>query len=160
MKLSDQEMRHFVSCVRELRHSAPVQEMRAYRQHGATTTYDHCIRVAYASYFLAARLHLSVDWERLVRGAILHDLYLYDWHEKKSGRPRLHGFRHPGVALQNARRHYQLSPLEEDIIQNHMWPLTIRSLPKSREAAIVCLTDKICSLAETVRRKEGGNRRK
>lgn len=132
MKLSDQEMRHFVSCV----------------------------RVAYVSYFFAARLYLSVDQERLVRGAILHDLYLYDWHEKKSGRPRLHGFRHPGVALQNARQHDQPSPLEEDSIQSHMWPLTIRSLPKSKEAAIVCLTDKLCSLAEIVCRREGGNRRK
>ena len=39
---------------------------------------------------------------------------------------------------------------EKDIICSHMWPLTIRHMPRHREAVVICLADKICSLRETI----------
>ena len=48
-------------------------------------------------------------------------------------------------ALSNARQDVGLTPMEEDIIIHHMFPLT-RKPPKSREAKIVCLVDKGCGL--------------
>lgn len=126
-----------------------VQSMKAYIQHGSTSTYEHCMNVVRLSYWLNRRLHLNANERALLIGALLHDFYLYDWHEK-SGWHRLHGFFHPARACKNARQIFHIGELEADIIENHMWPLTFRHIPRSREAAIVCLADKCCSVLETV----------
>ena len=42
-----------------------------------------------------------------------------------------------------------LSSKEENCILAHMWPLSVR-MPHSREAAAVCLADKLCSVAEVL----------
>lgn len=126
-----------------------VQEMQKYLQHGDTTTYTHCLAVAYYSYQVCQNLRLQVDIESIARGALLHDLFLYDWHEP-SDTHRLHGFYHPGVALANASKYFDLNLIEKDIIKKHMWPLTVTRIPRCREAAIVCLVDKFCSLSETI----------
>ena len=68
-----------------------------YVQHGDTSCYLHSIAVAWYSLRLARRLQIPVHAEELVRGALLHDYFLYDWHRKDS--PRLHGLRHPFIAL-------------------------------------------------------------
>ena len=100
-----------------------VREMRAFTQHGSITTYDHCL---------------------------LHDFYLYDWHDDDGGSHRLHGFTHPEQARQNAVEIFDIDEKEQEIIRTHMLPLTLNAIPKSREAAIVCLADKWCSLQETL----------
>ena len=71
---------------------------RHFVQHGGVTVYDHCLRVAAMSCRLARALDLDVDTDALVRGALLHDYFLYDWHEKDDSH-RLHGFTHPRRAL-------------------------------------------------------------
>lgn len=38
----------------------------------------------------------------------------------------------------------------QHIITTHMWPLTLRFVPRSREAVLVCMADKYCSTLETV----------
>jgi len=83
---------------------------------------------------------------RQPRGGLLHDFFLYDWHVKNQ-RKGLHGFTHPRVALENAIEHFDLNDTEKDIIEKHMWPLTIR-LPKTKESLVVSLVDKYCSLLE------------
>ena len=79
---------------------------------------------------------------------MLHDLFLYDWHThaRKTGQ-RFHGFTHPAAALRNAERYFTLSDLERDIIQKHMWPLTIVP-PKYPESYVICMTDKYCGAME------------
>lgn len=126
-----------------------VQSMKAYIQHGSTSTYEHCMNVVRLSYWLNRRLHLNADERALLTGALLHDFYLYDWHEKSDWH-RLHGFFHPARACRNAKDIFHIGELEADIIESHMWPLTLRHIPKSKEAAIVCLADKCCSVMETV----------
>ena len=93
-------------------------------------------------------LRIRTDQRALVRGALLHDYFLYDWH-KADPSHRLHGFYHPGTALRNARQDFALTPREENIIHRHMFPLTPMP-PATREAWIVCLADKYCAAAETV----------
>lgn len=117
-------------------------------QHGTCSVYEHCLRVAGLSCRIAARLPGTADMDSLMRGALLHDYFLYDWHEKDSSH-RLHGFFHPGKALENAREDFLLTAREEDIISRHMFPLTPIP-PITREAWIVCMADKICSLQETL----------
>ena len=65
-------------------------------QHGAVTTFAHSIRVACLAVWMADRLHLwdKVDLHSLVRAALLHDYFLYDWHDWDDGAHRLHGFTH------------------------------------------------------------------
>lgn len=60
-------------------------------QHGLTTVYEHSVGVAGASLKLAEFFHLKVNEKALIRGALLHDYFLYDWHIKKgTSFPRLY----------------------------------------------------------------------
>lgn len=75
-------------------------ERRCY-QHGAVTTFAHSIRVACLAVWMADRLRLwrRVDLRSLIRAALLHDYFLYDWHDWDNGEHRLHGFTHGRAAL-------------------------------------------------------------
>lgn len=147
MRLTDAESSYFQQCLADMKENALVQSMKKSIQHGCTSTYSHCEHVAYCSYRLANCLHLSVDSRSLIRGAFLHDFYLYDWHVKDPSH-RLHGFRHPAFALNNACDHFELNNVEKNIIYSHMWPLTLSKIPKTREAIVVGIVDKLCSIQE------------
>ena len=125
------------------------QEQDEYIQHGNITVRQHCMSVARASLKLDSLLHAGCDERTLIRGALLHDYFLYDWHKPNKAN-RWHGFRHPKSAFLNAQRHFDLSNIEKDVILKHMWPLTIRP-PRYRESVIVCLVDKLCTVAEMLR---------
>lgn len=148
MKLTDKETAFFFVIIYELCQHEKLQEMSKFIQHGRTTTLIHCITVAYYSYWLTRKLRWRMDCKSLIRGAMLHDFYLYDWHIPDKSH-KLHGFIHPALALKNSRKYFKLNKIEEDIIEKHMWPLTLTRIPRCREAALVCLIDKCCSLAET-----------
>ena len=122
---------------------------KRYIQHGNMTVNAHSMNVARYSIAISERLGIVCRQEEMIRGALLHDYFLYDWHKKDSQNPhRLHGFYHPGRALANASKEYSLTPREKDIIKKHMWPLTVVP-PMCREAWIVTAADKWCSLLET-----------
>ena len=125
------------------------QSMKTFIQHGHITTYTHVLNVVCMSCIVDERLHAGSDRRSLIRGAFLHDFYLYDWHDPTSNEG-LHGFKHPVRALKKAQELFELSPKECNIIISHMWPLTITRIPRCREAAIVCFSDKLCALYETI----------
>ena len=76
---------------------------------------------------------------------LLHDLYLYDPRTLPSYRQC---FAHPVAAAENAAALCGgLTAREKNCILAHMWPLSRRA-PRSREAAAVCLADKLCATAE------------
>ena len=131
---------------RKLEQSGRIHMTKTYSQHGDCSVFEHCANVAYVSCMLFHQMHLDADLEELIRGALLHDYFLYDWHNTKTCHPA-HAVYHPTVALHNAKKDYKLTQKEEDIILHHMFPLTILP-PKSREAWMVCLADKICALTE------------
>ena len=54
--------------------------MDEYVQHGTTSTLQHCLSVVHISCAMAEKLHIRVNYENLIVGALLHDFYLYDWH--------------------------------------------------------------------------------
>ncbi|MCI1956612.1 MAG: phosphohydrolase [Oscillospiraceae bacterium] len=124
--------------------------MSAFVQHAEISTLEHSVSVAYVSLWLSEKVHWRVHRRSLVRGALLHDFFLYDWH-LKSTRKGLHGFTHPRTALENAERRFRLNQCEKDIIVKHMWPLTPVP-PRYRESVLVGLADKYCSLVETLRK--------
>ncbi len=136
---------------RDILSSPNYRNTRAHIQHGDMTVRRHTMDVARYSLFISQKLRIHCDEQALIRGALLHDYFLYDWHDKEHVNiARLHGFRHPGIALNNAEKEYQLTARERDIIKKHMWPLTITP-PTCKEAWIVTMADKYCSLLETVR---------
>ena len=121
----------------------------AFRHHGAKSCFCHSVCVAYESVRLALKSKKKIDMRSLVRGALLHDYYLYDWHEKDDSH-KWHGFSHAHTALLNADARFALTDKERDIIAHHMWPLNLTKLPRCREALLVCLVDKYCSTVETL----------
>lgn len=151
MKMNTNDERCIRQYLRGVSDTEEAARMKGFVQHGHISTYQHVMNVVEMSCLLDRVLRLHSDRKCLVRGAFLHDFYLYDWHDR-SVHARLHGFRHPLTALTNARKRFALSPKEENIIESHMWPLTLTHLPRCREAAVVCLADKICALYETVHR--------
>lgn len=125
-----------------------------YMQHGDVSVKQHCICVANTSIALARFLHIKVKERSLIRGALLHDYFLYDWHLPHEG-GRWHGYKHAKVALRNAERDFELNNLEREIIKRHMWPLNLTLLPLTREAWIVNIADTYCSLLETMKIRKG-----
>ena len=97
----------------------------AFLQHGVTRCLLHSIAVAYYCDRLAGYLQaLRFRRRQLLRGALLHDYFLYDWHDPDPSH-RLHGFHHPCRALGNAP--FKISAWtrwEQNIILRHMFPLT------------------------------------
>lgn len=126
--------------------SAGMQAEKGFLQHGGVSTYEHSVSVTKMCLRLSRGLHISTDVRSLIRGALLHDYFLYDWHEPHGG--DLHAFSHAGKALCNASRDFTLNEIERDMIRCHMFPLTVKP-PRYRESAILCVADKICALRET-----------
>ncbi len=131
----------------EILSSSGIQQERLFIQHGTTSVLAHSFNVACISLLIVYFLRLRVNERALVRGALLHDYFLYDWHKiKTKGLP--HGFSHPRTALINAKRDFTIGEVEENIISRHMFPLTAVP-PKYKESMVVCLADKICAVTET-----------
>ncbi|RSX56133.1 phosphohydrolase [Bifidobacterium dolichotidis] len=128
-----------------------MQVMQDAFQHGRISTYDHSVRVACLAVKLADRLHLwrRVDLKSLVRAALLHDYFLYDWHHHDGGTHRWHGFRHGRTAATNAHRDFNLNHVEHNSIHRHMFPLTPIP-PKHIEGWLVTFADKISATVETL----------
>jgi uncharacterized protein len=126
--------------------SAGFQSERDFMQHGRTNCYTHSICVAYVALRWADFFHADVDRRSLVRGCLLHDYFLYDWHDKAAAGHR-HTINHPKIALANAERDFELNDKERDIIRKHMFPLCF-PFPKYKESWLITLADKTCAASE------------
>ena len=85
------------------------------------------------------------NYINVVRGALLHDFYNNSDLDKYNSREKLK--MHPNVALVNAKEYFELDSVQEDIIKNHMFPLTI-VLPKSKSGILVSIVDKFVATYE------------
>ena len=117
-----------------------------FTQHRGTTVYEHSIGVAYMSYRLASFLPFSFREDALIKGALLHDYFLYDWHVKDPSH-KWHGFCHPKIAKEKAESDFGLTKVEANIICRHMFPLTPIP-PRYKESFLVSIMDKICAVCE------------
>lgn len=137
----------FLQLAAPLLRDARVRRMKQFPHHRNLTCYDHSLAVAYYSMVWSARLGLCRDRRSLIRGALLHDYFLYDWHVPGSCEG-LHGFSHAACALQNAAADFPLNRLEREIIRRHMFPLNLMRPPRHMETAMVCVVDKVCAVYE------------
>lgn len=140
--------KEYMEIVEDIINNETVAEMKKYRQHYDINTFEHCLNVSYVSYRICKKLNL--DYKSMARGAMLHDLFLYDWRNSKKelNLDGYHAFVHPQIALENASKIYDLNDKEKDIIVKHMWPVTL-ALPKYKETYIITLVDKYSALQES-----------
>jgi uncharacterized protein len=139
--------KEFMKIAAPLLKNPMVAGLSQYPHHRGKSRLDHVKEVAALSFYWGRRF--ALDGRAIVRGALLHDLFFYDWlHEG----PRLHGFRHHRIALENAKQVTRLSEKEADIIKKHMWPLTLIP-PRYPESLVVCLADTLCSVKDYVRNR-------
>jgi uncharacterized protein len=138
----------FAEIARDILEHEKFDECKQYKQHGKTSVYAHSIAVARLSFEWGLFFKIA-DTRSLVRAALLHDFFLYDWHRpEKMWSP--HGWTHPVTAAKNARTHFNVSDKEYSSIRTHMWPYTLLHPPRSREAWLLCLADKLVSRKETL----------
>lgn len=136
----------FLHCLKDLIDDPAVRMMENYVQHSSVTTFQHGILVSYLSFSICKALRLN--YYSAARGGLLHDFYLYDWHDSdRLG--KWHGFTHPYTALRNANAYFDITKLEQDIIKKHMWPLTLK-LPRYRESLVVSFADKLATCIEVM----------
>lgn len=146
--ITQKEYDQFKEIIKEIVSSDNFKKMKNIKQHRFTDCYNHSINVATRCFIYAKKRKMKVDLKSLVRGALLHDFYLYDWRENVK-KYKNHTYTHPSVALENAIKEFgDLNEIEKDIILTHMWPLNFFKFPKYKESFLVCFSDKICALRE------------
>lgn len=139
------DLPEFRNIIKDITENETVLKMKNYRQHYNTSTYDHCLYVAFYTYLICKKLKLN--YISATRAAMLHDLFLYDWRVEKN-EYGLHAFAHPKTAYENASKLFELNAIEKDIILKHMWPVTIFSFPKYKETFVIIITDKYSVIQE------------
>ncbi len=142
----------FYAICKEIISDPAFKTMKKFIAHSNVSVYKHSIEVARYAYGLAIKKKIRCDVPSLVRGALLHDFFLYDWHEQPKF--SFHGFKHARIALNNAEKIFRLNKIERNIIESHMFPLNLLHWPRCKEAWIVTFSDKRCALKETVKRKK------
>ncbi len=96
-RVQDPGNEEFYRYIKDLVHHPIVLQMKKYPHHCGTSCYQHCLNVAYYNYRICR--HFGLDARSAARAGMLHDLFLYDWHNhrKKTGDP-VHAMTHPHTA--------------------------------------------------------------
>lgn len=113
--------------------------------HHGSNRLDHSLRVSYWSYKISKALRL--DCEKVSRAALLHDFFLEDNISLEKKDRVVTMVKHPEYALNNSKKYFELSEMEEDIILTHMFPIGKR-VPKYFESWIVDIVDDVISVYE------------
>ncbi len=138
--------KEYYGYIKDLLDNEQVNMMKEFRHHYSTTCFQHCLNVSYYNYLICRKLRLNS--KKAARAGLLHDFFLYDRRKttKKQGE-KAHGFRHPAIALDNAKIHFNIDKREEDIILKHMWPLTLK-MPRYAESYVIVCVDKYIAIIE------------
>ncbi len=151
MSISEKQKKEFFEMIQDIIETEEFCKSKVYKHHSRGNTYKHSIHVAYLCYKHQMRTGCDVNFRELIRGALLHDYFLYDWRKQEGCKfinGILHGFRHSKMALENALRDYpDLTRTEADIIKRHMFPLTIIP-PSTKGGWLVCFYDKVAAIYE------------
>ncbi|MDR2516362.1 MAG: hypothetical protein LBC88_03155 [Spirochaetaceae bacterium] len=143
---SGEDMAFFAAASKDILANVQFLESKKFVQHGQTSVYAHSVAVAKMCARLSSFWKVK-DRASLIRAALLHDFFLYDWHTEWK---LTHGFTHPAAAADNARAWFDISEKEYSLIRTHMWPFTLLHPPQYREGWYICFFDKVVSLSEIV----------
>ena len=112
----------------------PIIEHKEYQQmkyikHHDESVFEHSVKIAFYAYKIAYRRNW--DWKSTIRGALLHDFFLYKFKKCLSFRivtdSIKHALIHPKIAFDNAVKYFELNEKEENIIKGHMFPLDVQN---------------------------------
>ena len=84
INMYESELRKYAN---DILNSDNFQKIKEHIQHGNMTVNEHCINVAKTSLRIKDKLHIKCNKRDLIRGALLHDYFLYDWHFKDLKNP-------------------------------------------------------------------------
>jgi len=127
--------------------------------HHGTNKYDHCRRVSYVSFKLAKLF--KADCKQTVRAGLLHDFFYGERTDKEENSY----LNHPNTSAINAKKYFGISDKEAEDIRTHMFHhVLVKKIfpfvnhkekakikdvkPKSKEGAIICLSDLLVSIYE------------
>lgn len=116
-----------------------------YEIHHGISRMQHSLSVAKLTYMICRMLHMK-KCEETTRAALLHDFFL---NSEVSGKKFVN---HPKVAMENAKKYFDINDFQADIIGSHMFP-TSNILPKYKEGWLVSIADKIVAVKECTRYK-------
>ncbi len=116
--------------------------------HHGISRFEHSVRVARMAYRMSRKL--GMDYERVTRAALLHDFYTDEDTKVYNSKETLKT--HPSIALDNAKKYFDLDKMQENIIESHMFPIT-KKLPAYKESWLVSSADKIVATHEMYRYK-------
>ncbi|MDE6661406.1 MAG: HD domain-containing protein [Anaeroplasmataceae bacterium] len=145
-RLPENEKNFFFQTLKEIIYTDDFLKLKQFRHHGNISTYTHVIKVAYLSFCHAIKRHKKINKRELIRAALLHDLYFYDWHDRHNG-VHLHGLFHPKKAVKNAKRLYHITKREQRHMAHHMFPLTLIP-PTTKEGWLICIFDKVAARSD------------
>lgn len=145
MTVKWQQDQEFIDLVADLLHHDDVMKLESFVHHKVTNRLAHSLSVSYRSFCWARRLGLNK--RAIARAGLLHDLFFYEYLDKKSVGGKGHYYEHPRIAVKNAEKITQLSDLERDIILKHMFGATL-DIPKYPESWVVTLMDKQSAIYE------------
>lgn len=116
--------------------------------HHGNTRYNHSVRVSYTAFKLSKIL--GFDTNAVIRAGALHDFFLVrdDKNIMTSTKMLID---HPKMAKENAIKYFGVNEKEQNIIESHMFPIS-NIAPKSKEAWMVSLSDKIVAAFEGIAR--------
>ena len=117
--------------------------------HKSSNRLEHSLNVSYRAYKIAKKYNLN--YESVAKAGLLHDMYFNRINDMKCAEDKIKLLTndHPKAAVDNAKKYFDISKLEEDIILTHMWPIS-KYVPKYKESFIVGLADKICSFKDAM----------
>ena len=140
MELSEQEKNELEDLYQSLLNDEKVKRMLDIPMHRGSNCYIHSFMVAKTAIHRALKKK-NVNLKILLYAAVFHDYYLYDWRTDRS-KKKGHGKNHPGIAIENAKKDFDLPEESEAIIRSHMWPINFKLFPKTKEARLLTLADK------------------
>ena len=112
-KKSTELVNEFNEIMSDILNNPNVLALQNHHQHYTTSRYTHCLEVSFYTYLICKKFNL--DYISAARGAMLHDFYFYNWHNKNvEGQKKFHAFRHPRISLANAMELFKLNDLEKD----------------------------------------------
>lgn len=138
------EDREYLNKVYDILGHSEFKKMENIVHHGVNRL-NHSVRVSYYSYRIAK--FFKLDSEKVARAALLHDFFFENNSKLDKKGKVVTMVNHPKYAVENSKRYFEISDLEEDIILTHMFPVVPR-LPKYIESWMVDIVDDVASIYE------------
>lgn len=138
----------YFDCISDIIDCDELSRLKDITHHISTTRFQHCINVSYYGYLICRKFRF--DARSAARAGLLHDLFYYnrkEYNSLKTKNQLSHSMLHSLMAADNAAKIIDMSDLERDIIEKHMWPVT-KPLPKYKESYVIMFVDKYCAVLE------------